>query len=468
MSRNSEISRAGLGSRVVALAGDGLIPPRISETVSRESGQDISTSMVRRHLDKQSLNASMPIGEHRALEMLAAAISGTPTSIRDAADANIIYFGRYKVETSNTFDRYYALARDVSWQVERGFTNLSLKITNGARIVGDEKDADKIKELTKALNFSSLIQDVVRSTCEMGTCVTILKSVDGEYITPQISPMSYITLLTDHETPGTVETTLVHGSVTQIVHDEGASGQITYNIDDVGLFRIWSGSNKFVDLQGRPTWSIYGRSMTIGVETPLKSLMNASYYYDEFVKRYGLGRLHFNLTLLADMIKTKTITAEAAQTTQDADVAAGQKLSANEDIYSTGREVSMIESKQGFDIVPYLEWRSKQVDRALLQSDVGAGDVGSSWTSAGTAVAAQDYDTYKSLRETLFELFMSEIVVPYLPEFGLDPKTVAITATPFLRVDVPYQVLVDMQDRGIITEPELRDRAGFSPTKPGE
>jgi len=468
MSRNSEITRSGLGNRVAALASEGIIPPRISEIVSEESGQAISTPMVRRHLNKQSLNASTLSGEHRALEMLAAAITGSPTVARDYADANVSYFGRYKVETSNVFDHYYALARDVSWQVERGFTNLSLKITNGARIVGDERDTDKIAELSKALNFSSLLQDVVRSTCEMGTCVTILKSIDDEYITPQISPMSYITLLTDHETPGTVGTDLVHGNVTQIVHDEGASGQIIYNIDDVGLFRIWGGANKFVDLQGRPTWSIYGRSMTIGVETPLKSLMNASYYYDEFVKRYGLGRLHFNLTLLADMIKAKTITGEAAQVTQDADVAAGQKLSANEDIYSTGREVSMIESKQGFDIVPYLEWRSKQVDRALLQSDVGAGDVGSSWTSAGTAVSAQDYDTYKSLRETLFELFISEIVEPYLPVYGLDPKTVAITATPFLRVDVPYQVLVDMRDRGSITESELRDRAGFSPIKPDE
>lgn len=468
MSRNSEIDRAGLGVRVTVLAEEGVIPPRISEIVSRESGHNISIQMVRRHISKQSLTAAIPAGEHHALEMLAAAIAGSSTSTRDSADSNSTYFGRYKVETSNIFDRYYALARDVSWQVERGFTNLSLKITNGARIIGDEKDADKIDELAKTLNFSSLIQDVVRSTCEMGTCVVLLKSTDDDYITPQISPMSYITLLTDHETPGTADATLVHGDVTQIIHDEGATGQIEYERDGVGLFRIWAGSNKFTDIQGRPTWSIYGRSMTIGVETPLKSLMNASYYYDEFVKRYGLGRLHFNLTLLADMIKAKTITAAAAQTTQDADVAAGQKLSANEDIYSTGREVSMIESKQGFNLVPYLEWRSKQVDRALLQSDVGAGDVGSSWTSAGTAVSAQDYDTYKSLRETLFDLFMTEIIEPRLPDLGLDPKTIAITATPFLRVDVPYQVLVDMQDRGIITEPELRDRAGFSPVKPDE
>ncbi len=126
----------------------------------------------------------------------------------------------------------------------------------------------------------------------------------------------------------------------------------------------------------------------------------------------------------------------------------------------------MLESKTGFDIVPYLEWRRKQIDRALLQSDVGSGDVGSAWSSTGTAVAANDYEIYKSLRETLFGLFLEDVVRPWLPEFNLNPKDVSISATPLLRVDVPYRDLIEMHDRGVITEGELRDRAGFPYTLP--
>ena len=464
---NSEIDRAGIGGRVMELAGKGSIPPRIAETVSQESGHDISVPMVRRYLQKNSLNAAT--NETRALEMLAAAISGMP-STRDSADANTTYFGRYKLNTKNIFDRYYAVAREVSGQVERGFVNLALKITNGARIVGAEKDAEKVNALMNVIDFSSLLQDVVRSTCEMGTCVVILKSKDGELITPQISPISYITLLTKGETPGTVDDHLVHGQITQVIHDEGSDNQIKYDREDVALFRVWSGANYFNDIQGRPTYSVYGRSMTVGVETPLKSLMNSSYYYDEFIKRYGIGRLHIDLKLLADLIKEKAITSTAAGKTVEDETAALQKISANEDIITTGENVSMIESKTGFDIVPYLKFREAQVNHALLQSDVAGGEVGSGWTSAGTAVSAQELVTLQSLRDTLFRTFMNEIVLPRLsePEFNLDPKTLSITAEPLSNVPVPYNVLTDWVDRGIIAESEVRIRGGFSDSKPEE
>ena len=469
MPRNSEIERAGLGERVGALAGEGKFAPVIAAIISKESGKDFSKSMVHRHLQKGSLNAAVAPAEYRGLEMLAAAIAGVP-GVRDSADSGTTYFGRYKLDTANVFDRYYAIAREVSGQVERGFVNLALKITNGARIVGDEKDAEKIDDLTTAINFSSLLQDVIRTTCEMGTCVVLLKDKDREkYVTPEISPMSYVTLLTERETPGTIDNgLLVHGTVARVVHDEGGSNQIPYDRGDVGLFRIWGGANSFEDIKGRDTFSIYGRSMTIGVETPLKSLMNSSYYYDEFIKRYGMGRLHINMRLLADMLKEKTITPAAAQTTQDADTAALQKIGPNEDIISTGREVSMIESKTGFDIVPYLEWRGKQIDRALLQSDVGAGDVGSSWTSAGTAVSAQELVTLQSLRDTLFRTFVEEIIVPRLPEFKLKLGTISIHAEPLSQAPVPYQVLTDWVDHGIISESEARIRGGFSKIKPDE
>lgn len=463
MPRSSEIDRAGMGDRVLELAGSNTAPT-IAAAISKECGHEISTPMVHRHIQKHSLNAAVPT-ETKALEMLAAAIAGIPDS-RDSADAKVTYFGRYKLNTANVFDRYYAISREVSGQVERGFVNLALKITNGARIIGDEKDAEKIEALTGALDFSSLLQDVVRSTCEMGNCVVLLKSTEGEYITPQISPISYITLLTAQETAGTVDSHLVHGSISQIIHNEGGQNEIKYEQEDVGLFRIWAGANYLKDIKGRPTYSIYGRSMTIGVETPLKSLMNASYYYDEFVKRYGLGRLNINMKLLAEMLLEKKITPTAAQKSRDDTTAAIQKIGANEDLITMGEEVKMLESGQGFDIVPYLEWRAKQIDRALLQSDVGSGDVGSSWTSAGTAVSAQELVTLQSLRDTLFRTFMEEIITPWLPEFNLNPKTISISAEPLSQAPVPYRDLVEMQDRGIITEGEVRARAGFSYDKP--
>ena len=470
MSRNSEIDRASLGGRVLGLAAEGDSASTIAKSVSEESGKDISVYMVHRHIQKNALNAAAtfvpPEGEHSALEMLAAAIAGAPDK-RDTETTT--YYGAYKIDSKNIFDQYYGIARGIrNGQVLRAFKNIALKITTGAAIIGDDNDADKIDALTRAINFSTLLQDVVRSTCEMGTCVVLLKSVEGAYTLPQVTPMNYLTLLTDKQTPGTVDESLVHGSVTKIVHNEGGDNQLVYERDDVGLFRIWSSGHILRDIMGRSTYSVYGESMTIGVENPLKSILNSSYYYDEFIKRYGMGRLHINMKLLSEMIKDQTITPAAAQTTQDKDTAALQKIGPNEDIISTGREISMIESKTGFDIIPYLTWRETQINRALLQSDVGSGDVGSSWTSAGTAVSAQELTALQSLRETFFNTFFDEIILPRLPEFGLDPTTLSLTAEPLSQAPVPYQVMTDWVDRGIISDSEARVRGGFTKTKPEE
>jgi hypothetical protein len=360
---------------VAELASGGMYAPAIARTVSGECGHNISTSMVHRHLQKSSVNAAIPVPtmEDPVVRMLVAAIAGEPDT-RDSASSS--YFGMLKLDTTNVFTGYKGVARGMrNGQVMRGFKNISLKITNGARIVGAEKDAAKIADLMKATNFSHLLQNVVRSTCEMGTCIIGLKSDTGEFTTPRMLPMSYITLLTDSETPGTTTDKLVHGDITKIVFDEGGDKQHVFQPEDVGMFRIWSDDTDLTDIMGRPTYGMYGESMTLGVETPLKALMNGMFFWGAFIRRYGSGRLHFNLKLLADMLRNKEITPAAAQKTQEADAAAGQKLGANEDIYSTGREVSMIESKTGFDIMPWFEFLRKQIDRTLLQSDVGAGDV---------------------------------------------------------------------------------------------
>ena len=98
----------------------------------------------------------------------------------------------------------------------------------------------------------------------------------------------------------------------------------------------------------------------------------------------------------------------------------------------------------------------------------GSGDVGSSWTSAGTAVSAQELVTLQSLRDTFFATFFSEIVTPHLEAEGVDPATVSLVAEPLSQVPVPYQVLSDWAERGHITEAELRVRGGFSREKPDE
>lgn len=464
--RNSDIDRAGMGTQVETMAASGDNPGMIAAAVSDESGHSISAASVRRHLAKHGVNAAVVLEEHLMAQRVAAAISG----LADTRDTDVSsYFGKYQLNTSNPFTKFYGLARETGYgPVESAFEKIALKITRGARIVGREQDAEKIDALSKSIGFATLLADTTRYTFEMGTCLLGTKNDAGAWISPTGLSMQYYTLLTDSETVGTIGKDMVHGEITKIVFDETGDNPKTLERDEVGLLRRWSNFNEMKDIAGRSTDGIYGRSLTIGIETPLKSLLNGGYYYDEFIKRYGLGRLNINLKLLGEQIAAKEITSAEAQASQNAEAAAIKELNPNEDFIGAGREISMLESKTGFDIMPYRNDLKEEINRTLLQSDVAAGNVGSSWTSAGTAVSAQDYDIYQSSRDSIFEQFMTEIIAPRCEEFLLKPETLSIAATPFLRVDVPFADLNEMWQNGNITESELRDRGGFPAVKPDE
>jgi hypothetical protein len=105
-------------------------------------------------------------------------------------------------------------------------------------------------------------------------------------------------LLTESETVGRIDDTPVHGIVDRIVLDETGTKEKVFDRDELGLLRLWEGGNELTDVHGRKTDGMYGESMTLGIETPLKSLLNGAYNWDMFLDRYGSGRLVHNMKLL--------------------------------------------------------------------------------------------------------------------------------------------------------------------------
>jgi hypothetical protein len=178
--RNSDITRAGVGGRVEEMAVAGDKPKAIATVVSEESGHLISAASVRRHIAKQSVNAAV-VPDHEAIKRVVAALQGLAD---DRDTGNSSHYGACQLNTTNCFTTYYGLARGIkNGQVLRAFKNIALKITNGAHIAGDERDAEKIEALSKSLNFSSLLQNVVRYTCEMGTCLVGQYDDKGGFVT---------------------------------------------------------------------------------------------------------------------------------------------------------------------------------------------------------------------------------------------------------------------------------------------
>lgn len=473
MTRNSEIVRNQLGATVLNMYKGGRTPNQIAAAISIDTESNFSKQQVQRHIQNHKKNNSPVLSgavvdpRTQQLEMLVAAIQGLPDQ-RDAHSDGVEYYGRFSVNTKNVFDEYYEIARGgLSGHVTRAFINIALKTTHGIRLVTDEPKQDSLDELSNYIKFKQLSQNIARSQVEMGTVVTQLYDVDDNLTVPEISPMNYITLLTEKETLGNINPDfLIHGTVDKIIHDENGSSPITYERDQVGLFRLWEGTNYFVDIMGRNTFGIYGASMVPEVMTPLKSMLNASYYYDEFIKRYGVGRLHIDMELLGEMLKEGLIRDSAAKTAMDSEVAAYQQIKANEDIISSGYNVKMIETKHGFDITKYLEYREKQINIALLQSDVSAGKVGSQFTNSGGEVSKQELATLDSLRDTFFDTLLNDVVAPYLPDYGLDIKNVSIVAEPLSIVQVNHRDLLEAEAVGLITQGEARQRMGFPEEKP--
>ena len=165
MTRQSNIDRRGIGSTVMAMHKDST-PTAIAATV----GHGITPSQVSRYITKNT-----PTIDENALKMVVAAISGIPT-VRDTETEGTEYYGKFVVDVANPFSKYYAIARSgMSAQVSRAFISLSLKLTDGMTLVGDERHQDALDQLMVDLDFSALSQDIARSMCEMGTVVVLLR-----------------------------------------------------------------------------------------------------------------------------------------------------------------------------------------------------------------------------------------------------------------------------------------------------
>jgi len=457
MTRQSNIDRLEVGSQVLAMH-----PSNTPSSIAAIVGRGITPSQVSRYITKNKT-----IDEDGALKMVVAAIAGIPT-VRDTEVAGTEYFGRFVVDTKNQFSKFYTIARSgMSAQVSRAFISLALKMTDGIRLVGDERVQDALDVLMTDLDFAALAQDTARSMCEMGTVVMLLKDTEGGLTKPEISPMDYITLLTENETSGTVDTDkLVHGEITQVIHDEGNDGEIKYERVDVALFRMWNKYNYFIDIKGRNTFGIYGDSMVPYIESSLKSLLNATYYYNEYIKRHGLGRLHIDMRELARALSAGEITRAEAETVQEGNTAAIQNIKSTEDIITAGDDVKMLTPGGTIDIVQYRQDLRREIDRALLQSDVSGGDVGNAWTNAGSTVSKNDYDLISSMRDTFFATMKSEVVDPWLEQIGMNPADVTLYADPLFVADVAPRDLIEMRLNGDITQEELRHRAGFPDEMP--
>jgi len=469
MPRNSEIDRNQLGAAVVNLSQKGLSAAQISSQLTANSDFDISKQQVHRYIQKNNTTTITSSRREKQIDLLVAAIQGMPDK-RDTHTDGVEYYGRFEINTTNIFDKYYSIARGgVNGQVTRAFVNLALKMTNGIRVVGEERAQDSIDEAMESIKFTSLAQDIARSQCEMGTVIVSLKDVNGKLTIPRIHPLNYITLLTEKEVVGSVDNNLlIHGIVDKIVHNEEETGQIIYERDDVALFRIWDGANYFTDIKGRNTFGIWGASMVPEIETPLKSLMNASYYYDEFIKRYGMGRLHIDMKLLSELYKDDKISKDLADDAQEAEAAAFQEIKANEDIITIGEDVKMIDVQNAFDITTFFEFREKQIDRALLQSDVASGSVGSAWTSSGSQVSDQELLSLQSLRDSFYGTLLNEIVIPHLENLNVSTNDISIYAEPLSEIQVIHRDLIEMQEIGAIAKSELRLKTGFPEVIPGD
>jgi len=460
MTRQSNIDRFGVGGRVLAMRRDNT-PKMIAATV----GHGITPTQVSRYITKKNTTS---IDDAR-LKMVVAAISGLPT-VRDTEEEGKEYYGKYLVDVSNPFSKYYAIARSgMSAQVSRAFISLSLKLTDGITLIGDERKQDALDALMTDLDFAALSQDIARSVCEMGTVVVLLRDEGGALVKPQITPMDYITLLTERETIGTVDADkVVHGDVERAVHDESNTNQIVYKREEFALFRMWAKYNYFTDIKGRDTFGIYGESMVPYVEAPLKSLLNATYYYNEYIKRHGLGRLHIDMRELARALSAGEITHAEAETVQEGNTAALQKIKSTEDLITAGDTVQMLTPGGTIDITKYRQDLSREIDRALLQSDVSGGNVGNSWTNAGSAVSMHELKTLQSMRDTLFATMKDEIIDPWLEQISINPEDVTLFAEPLFVPEVSSRDLIEMRLGGDITQAELRHRAGFPDEKPQE
>ncbi len=407
----------------------------------------------------------------QAMEAFAAAADMIP---RTQAGGTTLY-GEYRVTNTNIFQKW----EEVSELTPHTFiplTKLGLSLLSGFRLESEsEEDQKKVQGWAKAVRLLSRLQSISYCTARDGTTIVELVKSDNPDIEGfgalEICPMKYMTLLPEGIEPGkhavSAKNNLIKGEVAVAVLNEqdlkNREEQVMQR-DEFALFRIFADTNFMTDIMGRETYGIYGISCLKSVDRTVKNYMDLVEGFSGFMRRYGIGRLHIDVKLAAEL-RAAGKKAEAKSLLEKT-IAAVRRLAPNEDMVTTGADVKNLATGQitGLDVMK--SSFETDIHVGLYQAPLTMGKA-SGTTFASSYTAEEDrWIILETIQQQFIETIQAEIIDPQLKLMDIQEGSVKVAVD---KLDIPtpdMRALTDAYTNDAITQEEFRERLGFPKEKP--
>jgi hypothetical protein len=383
---------------------------------------------------------------------------GASLNVTKKDDVTTSIGGISNFDTNNRF-RYYQQLTSASPYVSVPLNKLGMMLPKGLDFDARPTMLKDFNRWMQKTNLIEQISTIARLLCRDGT---IIGRPNGEpenfYFYPSL--MSQTTILPEGVKPKAKPKEIMQPPDEAVYTNEGLTGQKEYPLDEliIGRYNSWDYVQE--DVKKRETYGLYGASLIDPLELPIRNLLNINKGYVTFVKRYGMGRYHYDHVMLQKMAEDGVITPEDAAKYHDEWLEDNKNLSENEDISAVGLKINPIDAKGSLDVMGFKESLETEIQLGLFQSPLTMGRASGTTYASGYLVEEDRLVVLEGLQSVVKNI-AQEFVNRRLLKMNKPEDSVLVQFDELSRIKLTATEVQEMYNTGVIEREEYREWAGF-------
>ncbi len=390
---------------------------------------------------------------------------GASINVTTKDDTSTSIGGISNFDTSNRF-RYYQQLTSASPYVSVPLNKLGMMIPKGLSLDGKSSLLKDFNRWSQKQNLIEQVSTIARLTCRDGTVVGKPNGdPDHFYFYPSL--MSQTTILPEGVKPKSVPSEIMQPPDASVYLCEGEKSQSELKLSDLIMVRYNSWDYVQTDTRNRDTYGLYGASLLDPLELSIRNLLNINKGYVTFVKRYGMGRYHYDHVMLQNLVENGLMKPEDAGKFHDDWLEDNKNLSENEDISAIGLKIIPVDAKGSLDVMGFKESLETEIQLVLFQSPLTMGKAAGT-TYASSYLVEEDRLVVLEGLQTIVKNTTQEFINRRLLKMGKQEDSITVSFDELSRIKLTASEVQEMYNTGVIEKNEFRDWGGFYLVTPEE
>lgn len=373
-------------------------------------------------------------------------------------DKTTSFGGISNFDPNNRF-RYYQQLVLSSAYVSVPLWKLGLMLSKGLEFDGKKQVLKDFDLWRKKQNFDEQVATVGRLLCRDGTYIA---SPVGDALKFSMQPllMPYTTVLPEGVDLKAKPDDVMMYPIDRIVVGEDKNAPVIRSPDELvyGSVNAWDYVQE--DIRQRETYGIYGSSLLDPIELSIRNLLNINKGFVSFVKRYGMGRYHYDHVMLEKLVETGAITPDKASDIHTKWLENNKSLSENEDISAVGLKVTPIDAHGSLNVQEFKESLETEIQLGLFQSPLTMGKAAGTTYASGFLVEEDRLVVLEGLQRIL-ENIVNQIINKRLTLMGKTEDSVSVKFEELSKIKLTAAEVQEMFNTGVIEREEFRHWGGF-------